>query len=250
MISKKTVKLIKSLHHKKFRIQNKLFLVEGAKSVVEVLHSGFSIETLFATEDFLRQHFSTVKNKLKDEQVVQVSEQMLAGAGTLKTNNAALALVKTNENTPFTVSNEYALALDDVRDPGNLGTIIRIADWYGIGKIICSPETADLHNPKVIAASMGSFVRVQIYYTDLPAFFRQNQVPVFGAVLEGENIHQMHFPGEGIFLLGNESHGINENLYGFLHQKISIPRFGEAESLNVAIATAVICDNLRRPSIH
>ncbi len=246
MISKKTVKLIKSLHLKKFRKQNGLFLVEGAKVVLEVLNSSYSIETLFATEDFLQHHFSLINLRLKDGQVETVSEHILAETGTLQTNNAALALVKIQENVPLFVKNEYALALDDVRDPGNLGTILRIADWYGIRKIICSPETAELYNPKVISASMGSFVRVQVYYTNLPTFFQQTSLPVFGAVLEGENIHQLHFPAEGILLLGNESHGIHENLYPLLHQKISIPKFGSAESLNVAIAAAVICDNLRR----
>ena len=246
MIPKKTAKLIKSLHHKKYRKKYGLFLVEGAKSVQEILLSTFSIETLFATKDFLNQHINLIEDKLKDDKIMQVKEQELAVVGTLQTNNAALALVSIRENAPLVVNNEYALALDDIRDPGNLGTILRIADWYGIRKMICSPETAELYNPKVISASMGSFLRIQVYYTDLVTYFQQNYAPVYGAVLDGENVHQMHFPGKGIILLGNESHGIHQNLLPFLQKKIHIPRYGGAESLNVAIATAVICDNIRR----
>ncbi len=248
MISKKTAKLVKSLHHKKYRRKNGLFLVEGAKSVQEILQSSFLIETLFVTEDFLNLHNYLVSKKLKENQVEVVSEQTLEEIGTLQTNNAALAVVNSPDNTPLGVENEFVLALDDVRDPGNLGTIIRIADWYGIRKIICSPETAELYNPKVISASMGSFTRVRLYYTDLGYFFQQHSVPVYGAVLEGDNIHSVSFPKEGILLLGNESRGVDKVLMPFLSQKVSIPQYGGAESLNVAIATAVICDNMRRIS--
>lgn len=246
MISKKTAKLIKSLHHKKYRKKYGIFLVEGAKSVQEILASSFSIETLFVTDDFLNQHNNLISGKLNNNQVELVGEDELTAVGTLQTNNAALALVKIQDNTQFIVEDEYALALDDVKDPGNLGTILRIADWYGIRKVICSPETAELYNPKVIGASMGSFLRVSVFYTDLVSYFQQSQLPVFGAVLEGENIHQMQFPERGIILLGNESHGIHESLHPFIQKKVSIPRFGGAESLNVAIATAIFCDNIRR----
>jgi TrmH family RNA methyltransferase len=220
--------------------------VEGAKSVQETLLSTFSIETLFVTEDFLNQHINLIEKRLREDRIVRVKEQELTAIGTLQTNNAALALVSMRENTPLVIHEEYALALDDVRDPGNLGTILRIADWYGIRKMICSQETAELYNPKVISASMGSFLRIQVYYTDLPTYFQQNSVPVYGAVLDGENVHQTRFPGKGIILLGNESKGIHSSLFPFLQKRIRIPRYGEAESLNVAIATAVICDNIRR----
>jgi TrmH family RNA methyltransferase len=136
--------------------------------------------------------------------------------------------------------------LDDIRDPGNLGTIIRTADWYGIGKVVASPETADFYNPKVISATMGSFTRTEIYYTELTDFLSKAKHPVYGAYLEGQNVHEVEFQPAGLILIGSESHGIAPGLRKFVSTEVTIPRFGKAESLNAAIATAVICDNLRR----
>src|SRR5690606_15106813 len=134
------------------------------------------------------------------------------------------------------------------RDPGNLGTIIRIADWYGIKKLIFSEETADIYNPKVLNASMGSFTRISFFYTDLEEYLRGIPFPVYGAFLEGENLHRKNFKPEGIILMGNESNGISGKLASLVTDKLTIPPFGQAESLNVAVATAVICDNFRRNS--
>jgi TrmH family RNA methyltransferase len=140
-----------------------------------------------------------------------------------------------------------ALALDEVRDPGNLGTIIRIADWYGISKMVLSPNTADFYNPKVLQASMGSFTRIQFFYQDLSDFITtSSRIPVYGAFLEGENIHQAHLTTDGIIVMGSESHGISPHVERYVGRKITIPPFGKAESLNVAVATAIICDNFRR----
>jgi TrmH family RNA methyltransferase len=179
-----------------------------------------------------------------------VSADELSRVGTLESNNAAIAVVRTKENHPLLAeSGEIVLVLDDVRDPGNLGTILRIADWYGIYKIICSRTTAEVYNPKVISASKGSFARVRWYYTDLVDYLqnRADQQPVYGAFLGGENIHSMPFGQEGGYLvMGNEANGIHSELIPVLTQKITIPRFGGAESLNVGIATAVILDNWRR----
>jgi TrmH family RNA methyltransferase len=151
------------------------------------------------------------------------------------------------EELPQT-KNSWVLALDQVRDPGNLGAIVRIADWYGISDIVCSTQSVDFFNPKVIAATMGSFIRVKVYYTDLPQWLSTNKVMVFGAVLNGLNVHQTQFKKYqgGIIVLGSESHGISSEVLPHITQKITIPRFGGAESLNVAMATAIILDNWKQ----
>jgi RNA methyltransferase, TrmH family len=149
-------------------------------------------------------------------------------------------------NQSFLVSeHEFALVLDDIRDPGNLGTIIRTADWYGIQKIIASEETADYYNPKVISATMGSFTRVSVFYTDLATYLGQHHHRVFGAYLEGQDIHKVDFGTSGLVLIGNEARGISPSLSRFVTDKITIPKYGKAESLNAAIATAIICDQVR-----
>ena len=151
------------------------------------------------------------------------------------------------ENRAFGIDkDELVIALDDVRDPGNLGTIIRIADWYGIKKLVLSPQTAEFYNPKVLQASMGSFTRVSFFYEKLETVFERWKRPVYGAFLEGENLHQLTRLDPGIILMGNESKGISSELKPWVTQKVTIPGFGHAESLNVAIATAIICDNFKR----
>ena len=141
---------------------------------------------------------------------------------------------------------EFIIALDDIRDPGNLGTIIRTADWYGIHTIIASEETADFYNPKVISSTMGSFTRVNVHYEDLQNFLSKTHRKIYGAFLQGRSIHHESFASGGIILIGNESRGISKPLEKLVTDRITIPRFGHAESLNAAIATAVICDNIRR----
>jgi TrmH family RNA methyltransferase len=242
MLSKATVKFVKSLQVKKYRKQEQCFLVEGTKSVQELLASDFEIVKLIVTDKFL----SEVKVPGTVE-VVEASEKELASMGEFQTNNSALAVTRLKPNSPVTIGqSEYGLVLDDIRDPGNLGTIIRTADWYGIQKIIASPETADFYNPKVISATMGSFTRTRIFYTDLETFLSGTQHTVYGAYLEGANVHDVKFAPGGLIIVGSESHGITPGLQKSVTQKITIPRYGMAESLNAAIATAVICDNLRR----
>jgi RNA methyltransferase, TrmH family len=247
MISKSWLKLIKSLQIKKFRLKEGLFIVEGAKSVLEVLNSSFQIEQIFCTESFLAQHTFQLK---KVQNIIQiVDEKELEDLGTFSTNNAVLAVVQLkNEKELKANTNEFALVLDEVKDPGNLGTIIRIADWYGIKKIICSRDTVDYYNPKVISSTMGSFTRVEMMYTDLEIFLAglEEGIPVLGAFMEGENIHNAKLPSSGYIIMGNESSGISREVEKRVNKKITIPRFGEAESLNVAIATAIILDNLKR----
>jgi len=247
MISKNTLKFIKSLQQKKFRRQENAFFVEGAKNVTELLFSDFEVTHLLYSEKYYDEHPDLVDN-FKGESY-QVTAKILESAGVFKTNEEALAVAKVKENKEFSVSQgEMALALDDVRDPGNLGTIIRIADWYGIKKLVLSEQTADFYNPKVLQASMGSFTRVDFFYTDLKVFLPKQGQKVYGAFLEGENIHHARLAAEGIILMGNESRGISADLEPFVNHKLTIPRFGQAESLNVAIATAVICDNFKQNS--
>ncbi len=243
MLTKKQAKFLKSLQIKKYRKESGNFVVEGAKNVLEAVNSPFVVEQVYGTPSFLEEHAEI----LADIPCEEASEKELVSAGSFASNNAGIALVKMPRNVPLKVQgDEFVLVLDDVRDPGNLGTIIRVADWYGIKKIVCSQDTVDVFNPKVISATMGSFTRVSLYYCDLEAYLGRANAPVLGAFLEGENVHQMEFPKAGYLVMGNESKGVSEELEAKVTQKISIPRFGGAESLNVAIATAVLCDNLKR----
>jgi RNA methyltransferase, TrmH family len=244
MLSKANIKFIKSLQVKKYRKQEQCFVVEGAKSVLELLSSDFEVVQVLGTHDFL----SGLKQDPAGD-VIAVSEADLQGLGEFQTNSAALAIARMKPNHAIHVSDrEFALVLDDIRDPGNLGTIIRTADWYGIHKVIASLETADLYNPKVVSATMGSFTRVNIFYTDLAEYLAGTQHQVFGAYLNGQNIHQVNFPAGGLIVIGNESRGISANLEKYVTGRITIPRYGHAESLNAAIATAIICDNVKRGS--
>ncbi|HEY0651687.1 MAG TPA: RNA methyltransferase [Chryseosolibacter sp.] len=245
MLSKADIRYIKSLQVKKYRKQEQCFIVEGAKSVQELLQSDFHVVTLLGTPDFL----TTIDPKI-NARVEEVSEKDLEGLGEFQTSNSAVAVARMKPNRPvMLLDHQYALVLDDIRDPGNLGTIIRTADWYGINSIIASSETADFYNPKVINSTMGSFTRASIYYTDLVSFLDSVKGrPIYGAYLEGQNIYKTKFAAGGFIVIGNESRGINGVLEKYISQKITIPRVGKAESLNAAIATAVILDNLRRPS--
>ncbi|MFC0183704.1 RNA methyltransferase, TrmH family [Pseudarcicella hirudinis] len=246
MLSKNQIKYINSLQLKKTRQENQAFIVEGAKSVLELLNSDFEVQNLYVSEDFYKEN-----NLLWDKQPFApeiVNQNDLEKVGSFSSNNAAVAVVKTKENRELLAEEgEFVLILDDIRDPGNLGTIIRIADWYGISKIVCTNSTVDMYNPKVISATMGSFSRVSMFYTDLTDFLgKLKDINIYGAFLGGENIHRISFPASGYIIMGNESNGISEEVGRFVTHRITIPRFGVAESLNAGIATAVICDNLRR----
>lgn len=245
MLSKNTVKFIKSLHQKKYRLESAKFFVEGEKSVVEVLQSSFTVDLLLVTQEFATKHAALLSGKAFE--VLFVTPKQLEQLGQYQSNDASLAVVQMKPNQAFLPEKgELILALDEVRDPGNLGTIIRIADWYGIKKLIFSSHTAEFYNPKVIQSSMGSFTRVQFYYGDLAQAFQEWKLPVYGAFLEGESIHELTNPTPGVLLLGNESQGISKEVEKWVSSKITIPSFGKAESLNVAIATAIFCDNFKR----
>lgn len=212
---------------------------------MELLKSDFEIELLLTTAEFFDSYGDEIREKSKTFEIVNQFE--LEKVGTFETNDSALAVVKQKINKVFEIQkDEIVIALDEIKDPGNLGTIIRIADWYGIKDVVASKETVDFYNPKVIAATKGSFARVNIFYADLKDFISQQKLPILGAFLNGENIHKIQFPSGGILLMGNESNGINKEMEKLITKKITIPAFGKTESLNVAIATAIILDNWKR----
>ena len=215
-------------------------MVEGAKSVQELLASDFEVVKVIATPEFL----AALPVPPRGE-VIEVDEKALEGLGEFQTNRSALAIARLKPNGPIGVSGvEYGLVLDDIRDPGKLGTIIRTADWFGLSKIIASRETADVYNPKVISATMGSFTRVNVFYTDLPPYLAESELPVYGAFLNGRDVHEISFAPGGLIVIGSESHGISDALVPLIRERITIPRYGGGESLNAAIATAIICDNV------
>lgn len=245
MLSKARIKYIKSLQVKKYRQLEQRFVVEGAKTVLELLDSDYATECVLGTPDFFNS-FGAVLEKFTGERI-EVKPDLLTTLGAYSTNDSALAIARCKPNAaPVLAASDFTLVLDDIRDPGNLGTIIRIADWYGIKAVVASNETAELYNPKVLHSSKGSFTRIPIYYTVLSEFLSQARGPVYGTFLSGNDVHQVSFGKGGLIVIGNEAHGISEEVEQFVTNKISIPRFGKAESLNAGVATAVICDNIRR----
>ncbi|QRR03758.1 TrmH family RNA methyltransferase [Dyadobacter sandarakinus] len=248
MLSKNRIKYINSLKVKKYRLLHEAFVVEGAKSVLELLGSDYEVELVLCTPEFQQKYATILTRHQSVTETVTAKE--LEVLGSFQTNDSCLAVAKTKPNAFLSPSEaEYILALDDVRDPGNLGTIIRVADWYGIRKIVCSNDTTDFYNPKVIAASKGSFTRIHIFYTDLADYLGKTMAKsqLVGAFLGGTSLYEFRFAGEGgCIVMGNESNGIGEEVEKLITDRVTIPRFGDAESLNVGIATAVMLDNLRR----
>lgn len=244
-ISKAWQKLIRSLHQKKYRKEQGLFFVEGEKVVLELLMSDYEVEILFGTKEFFLQN--KIPSSIKTEIALEAD---LVALGTFQSNRACLAVVKQKQmNLPRLEKDEIILVLDNIQDPGNLGTIIRICDWYGIKNVVCSNETVDFYNPKVINSSKASFLRVNCVYTNLTNFLKEasvKNIQVYGAVLNGSNIYNTTLQKNGIVVVGNEANGISDNVLHYVNQKISIPCFGNAESLNVGVATAVVIDNFFR----
>lgn len=241
MLTNAHQKYVLSLHQKKYRRLNNVFIVEGRKNVAELLSSDLKIKQLFCTETFLQSNAES----LKKVALTVISEKELSKISTLKTCDHVLAVAEQRPNLPFTKNqNELVLVLDDVKDPGNFGTIIRLADWYGVEKIICSTNTVEFYNPKVIMATMGSFARIKIFVTDLPEYFAKNNPQnVYGAYLDGKSVYELQDVSGGYLIMGSESHGISDELAPYITDKVTIPRRGKAESLNVAISTAILLDN-------
>lgn len=245
MLSKSQISFIKSLHQKKYRKENGIFIIEGTKSISEFLTSDYQIHSIYYTP----QHFSASFKVNANINLFEVTETELHKISTLQTPQGVLALVYIPEKKHIPASllaNSFSLVLDDVQDPGNFGTIIRTADWFGIKNIICSENTVEAFNPKTVQSTMGSLCRVNIMYTSLSTFFEQNKLPVFGALLNGNSIYKTNWGTEGLILLGNEGHGISEELIKKIDFPVTIPRFGKAESLNVAVSAAIFCNEISR----
>ncbi|MDR6966934.1 TrmH family RNA methyltransferase [Flavobacterium arsenatis] len=240
MVSKNQIKLITSLHQKKFRQVNNLFIAEGVKVINELLNSNFELENIFATE--------TLFPAIPKEKFNLIGENDLKKISALTVPNNCLAVFKIPEFKSIRESG-LIIALDDIRDPGNLGTILRLCDWFGIEQVICSEQTVDIYNPKVVQATMGSIARVNVAYRDLETYIKTTNIPVFGTFMDGENIYKTNLPKQGIIVMGNEANGISSNIETLTKNRLTIPRFGnlqQIESLNVATATAIILSEFCR----
>lgn len=246
-LARSQIKFIKSLRFKKYRLQEKAFVIEGTKNVKLLLQSDYEVKLVAGTAEFFALHHALLAHR--NVEIFQVGKALLADLGAFQCNQAALAVAGTKPNNAITVDNhEYGLVLDDIQDPGNLGSILRIADWYGISHVICSINTVERYNPKVLHASMGSFTHVNVYYVDLLSYLSKTILPIIGTFMVGENIHHTAPCSGGLVVIGNETRGISEEIMPYIQQKVKIPKYGHAESLNAAMATAVVCDNLRRRS--
>ena len=241
MVTKHQIKVIKSLGQKKFRLQLGLFVVEGIKGINEFLSSDFELENLFTTELIF---------DAPEDLINVISTSDLKRISTLKSPNTALAVFKIKASEQIETG-KLIIALDDVRDPGNLGTIIRLCDWYGVRDLVCSLNTVDCYNQKVVQATMGSLSRVNITYLDLNDYIASSELQVFGTFMEGENIYTAEIPETGLVILGNEANGISKDIK--VNRKLTIPQFGDVnatESLNVANATAILLSEFKRRSIE
>jgi TrmH family RNA methyltransferase len=255
MISKNKAKFIISLQKKKVRDEENLFIIEGDKIVREFLGAGMAVKILIAKQEFLSTLSGEATRFVQEIEVVSDAE--LRQISSLKTPHNALAVIPVAEQILDTekVFNELFAVLDSVQDPGNLGTIIRAAAWFGIKNIVCSLDCVDVYNPKVIQATMGAVLNVNVYYYDLKKLVIQaneKNIPVFGTLLEGESVYTHPLGKKGIILLGNESKGISEELIPYITEKIMIPRFGKAksgiDSLNVGMAASVVFSEFLRKS--
>lgn len=242
MLSKSQIKLITSLAQKKGRTKNGLFFVEGIKGISEILQSNFTLHSLYTTREIFHS---------EDSKTFIVSEEELKKISKLKTPQTAIALFKIPKEKVIKLEG-LVLALDGIRDPGNLGTIIRLCDWFGIDQLLCSKDTVDCYNPKVVQATMGSITRISVNYLDLEGeFSKHSHFLVCGAFLEGENIYNSSLPQNAILVLGNEANGVSGKIENLVTRKLNIPQFSEGqntESLNVATATAILLSEFRRRS--
>ena len=250
MISKNQIKYVHQLELKKFRKQEGLFIAEGHKVVGDLLHEGFMPRQIFATQEWITDNPSLLP--IINSQLIEVDLEELTKLSLLQHPQQVLALFPIpGEQTSFSSQNSLSLLLDNVQDPGNLGTIIRIADWFGIDTIYCSIGTVDAWNPKVVQATMGSIARVHIIYVDPQQLFDclPDDFPVYGTFLEGDNIYTQQLTQHGIIVMGNEGNGISDAVRHRVTRKLLIPDFHKgdtADSLNVAIATAITCSEFRR----
>ena len=244
MLSKTYTKYIQSLHHKKFRDTEDVFIAEGSKVVMELLKSGtISCEMIVGLPEWMQQNQPLIR-KYYTGPLKVIEHLELEKISALTTPNRVLAVFKKCKKITD-VKGKLCIMLDTIQDPGNLGTIIRIADWFGIKSIICSEDCADMYNPKVVQGTMGSLGRVEILYTNLTAWLKKNNsVKTFAAALNGKKVSELKGLKEGIIVIGNESKGISDEIMQLCTEKITIPKTGEAESLNAAVATGIILSHL------
>lgn len=246
-LSKNRIKYIRSLEQKKIRKEEHVFLAEGPKLVGDLL-GHFPCRFLAATPSWLKENPS-----VDAEEISEITPEELTRASLLKTPQEVLAIFEqpSYELQPETMHHSLCLALDDVQDPGNLGTIVRLADWFGIEHIICSQGTVDIYNPKAVQATMGGIARVKVHYTSLPAFIRSlGDIPIYGTFLDGRNMYEQSLSTHGLIIMGNEGNGIGKEVEALVNHKLYIPNYpaerATSESLNVAIATAIVCAEFRR----
>ncbi len=243
MLSKAQIKYITGLQHKKYRQKFGQFVAEGDKIVQELLETGAGVKTIFATREWLLDN-RELAEKAAAVEVLEVTPETLRQLSSLSAPNRALALADIPPARDF-VPEGVSLALETIQDPGNLGTIIRIADWFGIRQIVCSPDCVDAFNAKTIQATMGSFQRVTVIIRDIPQFLEKHPaLPSYAATLHGNDITLTKKVTEGILLIGNESRGLSEEVLRRSSHHITIPRIGQAESLNAAVAAGIICGRL------
>lgn len=245
MLSKSQISLLKSLQQKKFRREHGVFVAEGYKSVTEFANSGYQVQSIYHTA-------AIAPKMLKLSAKINFQEISLSEIGkisALTTPADVLAVIKMPDWPALNyteLKEKFSIVLDGIQDPGNMGTIIRTADWFGMTHLICSEDTVDVYNPKVVQATMGSLARVKVYYQPLETLLSALKLPVYGALLDGQNIYNLEFPGEGLLLMGNEGNGIRADLQRLIKHPVTIPGAGKTESLNVAIATAIFCSEINR----
>ncbi len=240
MVSKNQIKLITSLKQKKFRQIHQLFIAEGEKVISELINADFELENLYVT--------TSIFNEISEPKKIIISNADLLKITCLTTPNNCLAVFKIPVQKTQS-ENGLKVALDDIRDPGNLGTIIRLCDWFGCTELICSLETVDLYNPKVVQATMGSIARVSVIYVDLMVYLTKTKLPIYGTFMDGKNVYTEKLSENAILLLGNEGKGISDSVEKLVTHKIAIPRFGnqqKTESLNVATAAAIFLSEFKR----
>ncbi|RYD55390.1 MAG: RNA methyltransferase [Sphingobacteriales bacterium] len=243
MLSKAQNKYIRSLSQQKYRKEHNVFIAEGDKIVKEWLQADDQIQMIVAVAAWAEQNKALI-NKHSEATLHVVNEQELESISTLQTPNQVLLVVHRPAQPQLDSIKGWCIALDNLQDPGNMGTIIRIADWFGIDHVVCSPNSADAYNPKVIQAAMGGHLRVQIHIADLHQFFGSTTLPVIAATLGGKNVYEMPKMQEGIIVIGNESKGIAQDIIDLAAHKVTIPRRGGAESLNAAVSAGILCSLL------
>ncbi len=239
MVTKSELKYIQSLSDKKVRLETGCFIAEGVKLVGEMIAAGYPLKAVYALDSWESPDTSL--------EVTRIEAFELEKMSMLQTPNQVLAVaMMPHKKEVLNLEGPLTIVLDGIQDPGNMGTIIRTADWFGITQIVASEDTVDVYNPKVIGATMGSFMRVSVTYKNLAEWLPTIKLPVYGALLEGENVFTIKTPQKGLLVIGSEGKGIRENIFEFITHPVTIPKIGDAESLNAGIAAGIIVAQLTR----